>query len=274
MKRSRSPSFSKSNQAAPFPLLSGMYQRRGSPETLTTSRPASAATSTKWKRPMPASATGGVRPKTNTSSPTRATKRKRSVRTAESFEPKGAPELPARAGERHRARGPARGYPERPMGPRRFLLLGFAGTSLACATPPPEPAPRAPEPAPRVEPAVPPAGPIYVPELVTAGLADPRAHALLSELCPLAPHRLAGPADAEKAVAWARETMLRLGLENVCLEPCLVPHWERGALEELVVVEPAVHAGERLPILALGGSVATPEGGLTAEVLAVRTFEE
>ena len=117
-------------------------------------------------------------------------------------------------------------------------------------------------------------GPVYVPELLAEGLRDPRGHALLTELCARAPHRLAGSEGAARAVAWGEEAMRRLALENVRLEPVMVPHWERGTLEELVVLEPAAHAGERIPVLALGGSVATPAGGLEAEVMAVSSFEE
>lgn len=132
------------------------------------------------------------------------------------------------------------------------------------ASPPPALAPESPRAS----------GPVYVPELLAEGLAAPEGYALLTELCTRAPHRLAGSEGAARAVEWGREAMQRLGFENVRLEPVLVPHWERGALEELVVVEPAAHAGERLAILALGGSIATPAGGLEAEVLAVSSFEE
>ncbi len=97
---------------------------------------------------------------------------------------------------------------------------------------------------------------------------------LLTGLCAAAPHRLAGSEGAERSVEWARAAMLAAGLENVRLEPCTVPRWERGPTEELVVVEPERHAGERLPILALGGSVATDPGGLEAEVIAVRSSAE
>ncbi len=110
--------------------------------------------------------------------------------------------------------------------------------------------------------------------LLAEGLPACAAHERLRELCTVAPHRLAGSRGAARAVEWARGAMEQAGLENVRLEPCLVPHWERGGLEELVVVEPEERAGERLPCLALGGSVATPEGGLEAEVIAVRSFEE
>ncbi len=117
-------------------------------------------------------------------------------------------------------------------------------------------------------------GPEYVPELLTEGLAAPQAYALLAELCARAPHRLAGSEGSSRAIEWGREAMQRLGFENVRLEPVLVPHWERGARADLVVVEPAAHAGERLAILALGGSDATPAAGIEADVLAVSTFEE
>ena len=97
---------------------------------------------------------------------------------------------------------------------------------------------------------------------------------LLAELCEVAPHRLAGSEGAARAVEWGRAAMEAAGLENVRLEPCSVPHWERGSLAELVVLEPAAHAGETLPVLALGGSIATDAGGLEAEVIAVQNFAE
>jgi hypothetical protein len=158
------------------------------------------------------------------------------------------------------------------MNPCRLSWLLAAGSLVACAPAREEALPpiHALEP----EAPLPIAGPIYAPELVRAGLGAPRAYELLAELCAIAPHRLSGSEGAAKAVEWARAAMERLGLENVRLEPCLVPRWERGEAEELTVVEPAEHAGERLAVLALGGSIATPAEGTVAEVIAVRSFEE
>ncbi len=168
-----------------------------------------------------------------------------------------------------------------------FLSLGLP--LVACAAslgPPPAPETRQPgvppgalpEPATASEASTgdvsPASGPVYVPELLAEGLAAPEGYALLSELCTRAPHRLSGSEGAARAVEWGRATMLRLGFENVRLEPVLVPRWERGVLARLEVLEPAAHAGEPLATLALGGSVATPAGGLEGEVLAVSTFEE
>jgi carboxypeptidase Q len=50
----------------------------------------------------------------------------------------------------------------------------------------------------------------------------------------------------------------------------MVPHWVRNE-ESLRLVEPVP---ADLPMLGLGGSVATPPGGLTAEVLVVDSFED
>jgi len=155
-----------------------------------------------------------------------------------------------------------------------FLLLGACQAVRSDTEPELQfvaPVPAGPLPGPVARP---PSGPVYLDALVAEGLADPRAMTSLAELCRLAPHRLSGSAGAARAVEWARTAMLAAGLENVRLEPVMVPRWERGPVEELVVVEPVDHAGERLAILALGGSVATPGAGIEAEVLAVQGFEE
>ena len=101
-----------------------------------------------------------------------------------------------------------------------------------------------------------------------------RSYGYLEELCTVAPHRLSASTGAASAIDWARATMEREGFENVHLEPCVVPRWVRGSTAHLIVVEPRAHAGERLPILALGGSVATPPEGLEADVIRVLGFEE
>jgi hypothetical protein len=113
-----------------------------------------------------------------------------------------------------------------------------------------------------------------VERIVAAALECGEAPRMLRELCTLAPHRLAGSPGAERAVEWALAEMQRLGFENVRKEPCLVPRWERGAPELCEIVAPEEARGERLRILALGGSVGTPEGGLEADIVRVTTWDE
>jgi carboxypeptidase Q len=83
-------------------------------------------------------------------------------------------------------------------------------------------------------------------------------------------HRLSASDNMARAVAWAVETMKADGLENVRAERVMVPNWIRGA-ESAEIVEPARHP---VVVMGLGGTVATPPGGLEAEVVPVTSFAD
>lgn len=106
--------------------------------------------------------------------------------------------------------------------------------------------------------------------IITASLSSELAFQRLSELTDGIGHRLSGSAALERATLWARDRFTTDGHEAVRLEPVRVPHWVRGA-ESAKLLGPVPR---QLPLLALGGSVATPPGGLTAELLVVGSFEE
>jgi hypothetical protein len=109
-----------------------------------------------------------------------------------------------------------------------------------------------------------------VTRITAAALLQNRAYDLLTELCDGIGHRLSGSPQLERAVEWAAGAMKAAGFDEVRLQPCLVPHWVRGSAK-LEMLSPR---REAMPLLALGGSVPTPEGGLEAEVVAVRSFAE
>jgi carboxypeptidase Q len=148
--------------------------------------------------------------------------------------------------------------------PRGLLEIGLAVILQG-------PAPAPPGSAPQVEPN---AGKSSVGRILDEALAGHSAFAKLQELCQATPHRISGSPDAENAVSWARDQMSRDGLENVRLEPCKVPHWQRGHVAVLEVVAPDSARATFLPVLALGGSVATPSGGLEGEVVQVQGLGE
>ncbi|MGH7562479.1 MAG: M28 family metallopeptidase [Gemmatimonadales bacterium] len=106
--------------------------------------------------------------------------------------------------------------------------------------------------------------------LIAAATADSAAWNRLAELTDTYGHRFSGSESLERAIDWIQEQMKADGLENVRGERVMVPRWVRGH-ERAELLAPRYG---RLPMLGLGGSVGTPEGGLTAEVLVVSSFDE
>jgi hypothetical protein len=107
-------------------------------------------------------------------------------------------------------------------------------------------------------------------KLIDAALADNGGMEKLSYLCDRIGNRLSGSPGLEKAIVWAAAQMKQDGLVNVVTPPVKVPHWVRGN-ESASLVEPVT---KPLNILGLGGSIATPKKGITAEVVPVSSFEE
>jgi carboxypeptidase Q len=64
--------------------------------------------------------------------------------------------------------------------------------------------------------------------------------------------------------------MKKDGLDNVRAEKVMVPHWVRGQ-ESLEMIAPVP---QKLAMLGLGNSVATPPDGVTGDVVVVRSFDE
>lgn len=84
--------------------------------------------------------------------------------------------------------------------------------------------------------------------------------------------RLSGSASAEKAVQYTKRQLETLGLDKVYLQEVMVPHWVRGEKETAYILDNKTKTV--VPICALGGSVATPKTGLTAEVIEVKGIKE
>jgi carboxypeptidase Q len=85
--------------------------------------------------------------------------------------------------------------------------------------------------------------------------------------------RLAGTPGAEGALAIAWELMLELKLDHIHMEGVQVPLWTRGRTEK-AAAHPREGGAVPLAVCALGGSVATPDGGLRAGVLEVKSLDE
>ncbi|HEY5688815.1 MAG TPA: M20/M25/M40 family metallo-hydrolase [Yeosuana sp.] len=110
-------------------------------------------------------------------------------------------------------------------------------------------------------------------EIYNQSLTNGKSYDWLNYLSNQIGSRLSGSLGAEKAVAWGKEELDKLGLDKVWLQPVMVPKWVRGA-KEYAFIESEPGKTTTVNICALGGSVATPALGIKANVVEVYNFEE
>jgi carboxypeptidase Q len=113
---------------------------------------------------------------------------------------------------------------------------------------------------------------LLIRKIYDIALTEGRCYDALGTLCKVAPKRLSGSPGAAAAVEWGKATMEAFGFDSVWLQPVMVPHWVRG--EERCRLISGEFGSMDLNITTLGGSVATQETGITAEVIEVHTTDE
>jgi hypothetical protein len=106
---------------------------------------------------------------------------------------------------------------------------------------------------------------LIIRKLFNEALLHGKSHDDLRYLCKSIGHRLSGSPQAQLAVEWGKRKMEEYGLQNVQLQPIMVPRWERGRTESAWF---KTSSGEltKLDVLALGGSINT-NGLIRAEVI-------
>jgi carboxypeptidase Q len=109
-----------------------------------------------------------------------------------------------------------------------------------------------------------------VEKIIRMALSDSLAFKRLATMCDTYGARLSGTENLERSIDWVLAELKKDNFQNVRGEPVMVPRWVRGR-EYCRLISPRV---KTLEMLGLGGSIATPEGGITAEVLVVKNFDE
>ncbi len=127
-------------------------------------------------------------------------------------------------------------------------------------------------------PAAPPAAPVSpiaaqyrdtADKIIAAARGDRGAYTKLQYLTDHIGNRISGSAALDQAIAWAAQAMKADG-HDVHTEKVMVPHWVRG----IETAELTAPISRPLRVLGLGGSVATPRGGITAPVIVVHDWAE
>ncbi|MEO8146544.1 MAG: M20/M25/M40 family metallo-hydrolase [Bacteroidia bacterium] len=113
---------------------------------------------------------------------------------------------------------------------------------------------------------------LIIRKLYNEALANGKAYGWLDYLSNNIGGRLSGSLQAAQAVKWGEMILGSIKTDRVFKQQCMVPHWVRGAKEKAYIVKG--DSKTEVPVCALGNSIATPKGGLTAEVVEVRSWDE
>ncbi len=105
-------------------------------------------------------------------------------------------------------------------------------------------------------------------------LVNGQSYSMLEYLCLNIGHRLSGSPSAAAAVEWTRQKMESYGFDTVYLQPVMVPHWVRGKKEIVRVTNSPSLGNLELHSIAIGNSVGTGPGGVHAEIVEVKDFDE
>ena len=109
-------------------------------------------------------------------------------------------------------------------------------------------------------------------EIYNSALTNSQCYSWLDHLSNTVGARLSGSDGAAKAVQYTKSQMEALGFDKVFLQEVMVPHWVRGEKETAYIQDNKTKI--KVPICALGGSIATPKNGITAEVVEIHSFDE
>jgi carboxypeptidase Q len=111
--------------------------------------------------------------------------------------------------------------------------------------------------------------------LQQAALSSDYAYRQVAHLADNIGPRLSGSTQAAKAVDYVASELKAIGCDAQ-LEKVMVPHWVRGEETATLVQWPGQveNTTHKIVLTALGASVATSSEGITAEVVAVKNFDE
>ncbi|NQV53880.1 MAG: M20/M25/M40 family metallo-hydrolase [Flavobacteriales bacterium] len=109
-------------------------------------------------------------------------------------------------------------------------------------------------------------------EFFRLALTESNVYQWLGDMCLNIGPRLSGSPQADQAVEFSYDLMVKLGLD-ARKQSLMVPVWQRGEAEQAFYKTSSGVSGE-INVLALGGSVATEGDGLFAPIIEVASWEE
>lgn len=112
---------------------------------------------------------------------------------------------------------------------------------------------------------------IIIAKIFKEALTNYTSYNQLQQLCRIAPGRISGTQELEKAINFTYEEMKAMQLDNVFLQKVMVPNWKRGDKEIAWFESKGVRS--YLSVCGLGTGIGTGEDGLKAKVIEVKDFD-
>ena len=116
--------------------------------------------------------------------------------------------------------------------------------------------------------------PLFISKIHDIALTEGKSYEWLTALCTQFPGRIAGSPSDRNAAQWAMQELNKLPGVKAVMQECEANYWRRGDIEQAVMITEGNKKMTGLKMLSLGNSVGTPDGGITAEVIEVRSLDE
>ncbi len=113
---------------------------------------------------------------------------------------------------------------------------------------------------------------VQIKKLADEVMTNSNAYKNLRFLCKDIGPRLSGSANALKAVYAGKKMLEAAGADTVYLQPCVVPHWVRGAKEEGSISINGIN--EKIKLTSLGNSEGTNGKLINAEIVEIKQMED
>ena len=84
--------------------------------------------------------------------------------------------------------------------------------------------------------------------------------------------RLSGSPQTYISEKWAMDALIQAGADRVYLQKAMIPHWVRGGKDQAAMISEKNR--QSIAVIALGNSVSTRPGGITAPVILIHNFDE
>jgi hypothetical protein len=114
----------------------------------------------------------------------------------------------------------------------------------------------------------------FIRKIYDEALSRGQSYEMLEYLCTKIGPRLSGSPGAAASVEWTRHIMKHYGFDSVWLQPVMVPHWVRGKKEIGRIVNSKKLGVQEVNVCALGNAIGTGPGGVLANVVEVKTWDE